>query len=249
MITDARSLWELIERRVAETPDTTMLVDEDLRTMTYRESRDAAGRAAAGRAELGVGEGTPVSWALPTWIESLVLVGALSRLGAIQNPILPIYRHREVGFVANQTGAKLLIVPSTWKGFDYEGMAREIAAAQPGLDVLIVDRKLPDADPAPLAPPPTPPSSPDDAPVRWAFYTSGTTADPKGARHTDRTIMASAYGMTKALAIEPGDVSALAFPFTHIGGIGWLVRSVFVRVKTIGIQSLHPPPADPRLPR
>ena len=42
MITDARSLWELIERRVAGTPDTTMLIDEDLRTMTYREYRDAA---------------------------------------------------------------------------------------------------------------------------------------------------------------------------------------------------------------
>src|SRR5207245_8431523 len=200
MITDARSLWELIERRVAETPDTTMLVDEDLRTMTYREYRDAAERAAAGLAELGVGEGTPVSWALPTWIESLVLVGALSRLGAVQNPILPIYRHREVGFVAKQTGAKLLIVPSTWKGFDYEGMAREIAAAQSGLDVLIVDRKLPDADPASLAPAATPPSSSDAVPVRWAFYTPGTTADPKGAQATDRTIPAPARGRPKARA-------------------------------------------------
>src|SRR6266480_2940219 len=82
MITDARSLWELIERRVAETPNTTMLVDEDLRTVTYREYRDATERAAAGLAELGVGEDTPGSWALPTWIESLVLVGALSRRGA-----------------------------------------------------------------------------------------------------------------------------------------------------------------------
>ncbi len=115
MITDARSLWELIERRVAETPDTTMLVDEDQRSMTYREYRDAAERAAAGLAELGVGEGTAVSWQLPTWHESLVLVGALARLGAVQNPILPIYRDREVGFVTKQTGAKLLIVPSTWR--------------------------------------------------------------------------------------------------------------------------------------
>src|SRR5207248_4082146 len=162
-----------------------------------------------------------------------VLVGALSRLGAVQNPILPIYRHREVGFVTEQTGAKLLIVPSTWKGFDYEGMAREIAAAQPGLDVLIVDRKLPDADPASLAPAAPLPSSPDDAPVRWAFYTSGTTADPKGAQHTDRTIMASAYGMTKALAIEPGDVSALVFPFTHIGGLGWLFPSTVVGLQAV----------------
>ena len=111
MIEDARGLWELIERRVVDTPDSMMAVDEDGRTMTFREYRDAAERAAAGLAELGVGEGTAVSWALPTWLESLVLVGALARLGAVQNPILPIYRHREVGFVTKQTGAKLLVVP------------------------------------------------------------------------------------------------------------------------------------------
>ena len=29
-----------------------------------------------------------------------VLVGALARLGATQNPIIPIYREREVGFIA-----------------------------------------------------------------------------------------------------------------------------------------------------
>jgi cyclohexanecarboxylate-CoA ligase len=247
MIDDARSLWELIERRVADTPDATMVIDEDGRTMTFAEYRTAAQRAAAGLAELGVGEGTPVSWALPTWIESLVLVGALSRLGAVQNPILPIYRHREVGFVAKQTGAKLLIVPSTWKGFDYEGMAREIAADQPGLDVLIVDRKLPDADPSSLAPAPAPSASADDAPVRWAFYTSGTTADPKGAQHTDRTIMASAYGMTKALALTPDDVSPLVFPFTHIGGIGWLFSSMMVGFKSVVIEAFDPATTIPVL--
>src|SRR5262249_24692079 len=238
--TAAASLGELIERRVAQTPDATMAVDEDGRTLTFREYHDAAERAAAGLAELGVGDGTPVSWVLPTWLESLVLVGALSRLGAVQNPIFPIYRHREIGFMTKQTGAKLLIVPSTWKGFDYEGMAREIAAEQPGLDVLVVDRKLPDANPASLPPAAKPPSTPDDAPVRCAFYTSGTTADPKGAQRTDRTIMASAYGMTLALALEPDDVSALVFPFTHIGGIGWLFSSMMVGFKTTVIEAFDP---------
>jgi cyclohexanecarboxylate-CoA ligase len=249
MIDDARSLWELIERRVDATSDALLGIDEDKRTMTFGEYRDAAERAAAGLAKLGVSEGTAVSWALPTWLESLVLVGALSRLGAVQNPILPIYRHREVGFVTKQTDAKVLIVPSTWKGFDYEGMAREIAADQPGLEVLVVDRKLPDGDPASLPPAATPPSSPADAPVRWAFYTSGTTADPKGAQHTDLTIMASAYGMTKALALESSDVSALVFPFTHIGGIGWLFSSMMVGFKTIIIESFDPATTIPVLQR
>ena len=249
MIEDARSLWELIERRAADTPDAVMGVDEDGRTMTFGEYRAAAERAAAGLQALGIGEGTPVSWQLPTWLESLVLVGALSRLGAVQNPILPIYREREVGFVTKQTGAQMLIVPSLWKGFDYEGMARAIAEGQPGLEVLVVDKQLPDGDPGTLPPAAKAPSSPEDAPMRWAFYTSGTTADPKGAQHTDRTIMASAYGMTRALALEPEDVSALVFPFTHIGGIGWLFSSMMIGFKTIVIEAFDPATTIPIMQR
>ena len=83
---EGRTLWELLERRVEATPDARMVVDEDGRELTFADYRAAAERAAAGLAELGVGRGDVVTWQLPTWIESMVLVGALSRLGAIQNP-------------------------------------------------------------------------------------------------------------------------------------------------------------------
>src|SRR5437588_1674174 len=98
-----RTLWELVEKRAQESPDALFLTDEGKRTMTFAEYQRAAERAAAGLASLGVGEDTPVSWELPTWIESFVLVAALSRLGAVQNPIMPIYRQREVSFVTRQT--------------------------------------------------------------------------------------------------------------------------------------------------
>ena len=61
--------------------------------------------------------------------------------------------------------------------------------------------------------------------------------------------MASAYGMTKALAIEPGDVSALVFPFTHIGGIGWLFSSMMVGFKTVVIEAFDPATTIPVLQR
>ena len=100
---EAPNLWTLLEKRVEATPDQVMLIDELDREMTYGEYLVAAERAAAGlAAEHGIGRGTNVSWQLPTWIESLVLMAALSRLGAVQNPIIPIYRHREVGFCARQ---------------------------------------------------------------------------------------------------------------------------------------------------
>ena len=91
-----------------------------------------------------------MSWELPTWNESLVLVGALARLGARQNPLIPIYRGREVGFITAQSQAALLVVPTVYRDFDFEAMARQIAAERSGLDVLVVDRALPAGDPADL---------------------------------------------------------------------------------------------------
>lgn len=80
---EARSLWELVERRAEATPDKTMALDEEGRTLTFAKYRRESETAAAGLAGIGVGDGTVVSWQLPTWIEPAVLVGALARLGAV----------------------------------------------------------------------------------------------------------------------------------------------------------------------
>ena len=79
---DGGSLWELVERRAEATPDGLAAVDEDGRTLTWAEAKTEAERAAAGLARHGVGAGDVVSWQLPTWLESKVLVLALARLGA-----------------------------------------------------------------------------------------------------------------------------------------------------------------------
>ena len=214
MIT-GRNLWELIEARAAESGDAQMAVDEDGRTLTFAEYRDWCERAAAGFQALGLSDGDVVSWQLPTWFESMVLVGALARLGVTQNPIIPIYREREVGFVTEQAGSKLLVVPSVFRGFDYEAMADTVAGAvERACDVLVVDKDLPEGDPSTLPPAPTGADDPADLPVRWLFYTSGTTADPKGAKHTDASIAAIAEGM--------GDPATGSRPRT---GARWSSRS------------------------
>ena len=181
MIDDARSIWELVERRVAATPDRVMLYDGD-RVTTFAEYRRLAEHAAAGLVGLDVGAGVNVSWQLPTWTESAVLVGALCRLGAIQNPMLPIYRAREISFIAKQTACRLLVTPSVWNNFDYAALAEEIAGQNDGMHALVADHWNPDGDPANLPAPPAVHDDPADDPVRWIFYTSGTTAAPKGAR-------------------------------------------------------------------
>src|SRR5438270_525780 len=232
-----RTLWQLVEGRAQESPDAVFLTDEGKRTMTFAEYREAAERAAAGLAAMGIGEDTAVTWQLPTWIESFVLVAALSRLGAVQNPVMPIYRQREVGFVTKQTGARLLVVPTSFRGFDYKAMAEEIAAESKDLEVLVADRHLPEGDPSTL---PAPPGVRDALPIRWRFYTSGTTADPKGAQHTDATIMASAVAMSERLKMSSDDVHGFVFPFTHIGGAGLLMAALMAGMTHVIVEAFDP---------
>ena len=166
MVLETGSLWELIEGRAAKTPNTTTSVDERGRALTFQALKERAERTAAGLHAIGIGDGSVVSWQLPTWNESVVLVAALARLGAVQNPILPIYRERELGFILRQAKTRLFVVPSSFRGVDFAEMARGIAKEIDGLDVLVCDRELPDGDPESLPPPA---ASAKDPPVRWYF--------------------------------------------------------------------------------
>lgn len=246
---DAPTLWELLERRVAETPDGVMAIDQDGRTMTFTEYRAEAERAAAGFADLGVGAGDVVSWQLPTWLESLVLVAALSRLGAVQNPMLPIYRHKEVGFICRQAGSRLLVVPRKFRGFDHEQMARELASDIAGLEVLVADKSLPQGDPSTLEALPPGPEDPAALPVRWYYYTSGTTADPKGAQHTDASIKAAAVGMCERLEVTEADRIGCVFPFTHIAGAVYIFSALAYGCTMLVVETFDAEATPPVLAR
>jgi len=222
----AKSLWELIELRAQATPSALFSLDEFDRRLSFADYRGACLAAAAGLAERGVGPGDPVSWALPSRHEALVLLGALARLGARQNPILPIYRDREIGFITRQSASRLLIVPSTFRGFDYAKMAKAIAAEQPLLDWLIVDDRLPEGANDRLPDHAEVRAAAREDPVRWLFYTSGTTSDPKGALHTDAGLLAFSAGMAESLALDDDDRIAMVFPITHVGGVGWLIAGL-----------------------
>jgi acyl-CoA synthetase (AMP-forming)/AMP-acid ligase II len=76
--------------------------------------------------------------------------------------------------------------------------------------------------------------------VRWVLYSSGTTADPKGARHTDGTLLAASRGMTQRIGLRADDRIALVFPFTHVGGILWLMNGL-----RVGCAQLVVPIFDP----
>jgi acyl-CoA synthetase (AMP-forming)/AMP-acid ligase II len=237
---DARTFWELAARRAAATPDLPMLLDDHDRGYTFGEVAKWAERTAAGFHTLGVHEGTPVAWQLPTRVETVVASLALSRLGAVQVPIIHLYREREVGFVLRESGAELFLVPGIWKGFDYAAMAGALAAGLPRtVRVLEVYDSLPEGDPAELPAPPQG-AGDDDSPVRWTYYTSGTTSNPKGARHTDRTLIAAGVGLAMALELTAADVCTLAFPYAHIAGPDVIVTMLAHGVAGVLLESFVP---------
>jgi cyclohexanecarboxylate-CoA ligase len=245
ILTGARTMWELVERRAEASPDHPMLIDEDDRQLTFGQFRVRAERAAAGLHDMGVRAGSVVSWQMPTRIDTVVLSLALSRLGAVQNPIIHLYREREVGFALKQTGASLFIVPDEWRGTDYPALAeRALAGASQRPSLLVLRGSLPEADPAGLPPAPAG-TTPEESPVRWIYYTSGSTADPKGVQHTDRTLIAGGWGLARALQMTPDDVGSIAFPFAHIAGPDYLVTMLSIGFPAILVEAFSAPDVLP----
>ena len=236
------SWWELIRRRAELTPEAVMLEDAERRSISFAAFLGRAEEVAAGLVELGVGPDQVVSWQLPTSLEAAVLMAALARLGIRQNPIIPILRRTEVGHIVEQLGSDWLFVPGMWRGFDYAAMAasavgggscRVVACDQ--LDRAAGGLALPAADPSALSPPVDPAGA-----VRWYYYSSGTTAAPKGAKHTDQSAMASSHGTIDMVRLRADDVFPVPFPLTHIGGMMMLTATLRAGSRLVLLETFDP---------
>lgn len=214
-----------LSRLAREAPGHLLFIDGADRVSAGELERRAVALS-AGLRSLGIARGDVVSWQLPNWIEGVVLVFALDRLGAVSNPILPIYREREVGFVVRQSGARALVVPGQVRGCDHRELADEVRRGAPDLEHVVVARARPATGQVSFADllgrgegrteAATPPG-PNDACA--LFYTSGTTAEPKGVMHTHSTLGSFLRVQGVAVGPEGGRVGILLFPLTHVGGV------------------------------
>ena len=252
----AQGLWhdqtinEYLDRCLQAVPDKIALTAVQVesgrtRRFTYRELGAMADRIAMGLTRLGVGRGDVVSCQLPNWWQFTLTYLACSRIGAVMNPLMHIFRERELSFMLNHAVSKVLIAPKLFRGFDYETMAAGLRAGLPQLEhVIIVDGDGANSFEALLSGPAwenEPDAaerlhrhrpSPDD--ITQLLYTSGTTGEPKGVMHTANTIMSNILPYAHRLHLSADDVVLMASPMAHQTGFMYgLVMPIVLQASAV----------------
>ena len=198
-------------------------------TLSYRQLIRLSKRIALGLIELGVERGDVVSYQLPNWWEFVALHLACLHVGAITNPVMPIFRQRELSFMLSLPQTKVMVVPQRFRGFDHLAMMRDIQPDLPrlghvfavggegapsfenfflrprredvpGAEALLRERRM----------------KPDE--VMQLLYTSGTTGEPKGVLHTSNTHFANLIELARRCGLSGNDVCFMPSPMAHQTG-------------------------------
>ena len=195
-------------------------------SLTFAQIWEAATSVAGWLRANGLQRGEAVAFQLPNWVESAVVFHGILMAGGVVVPLTPILRHREVGFILGQTAARFVFTTDEFRKFDFhrmyvdlseEGLPIEhvvhVRASREGLTLEdVLEYKSVSAEAIQAA-------AGRGNDVALVIYTSGTTADPKGAIHTHDTVLASTRMCESWFALNETDVLFNPSPVSHITGI------------------------------
>ena len=201
---------------------------------TYGELELASRRCAAALIDLGVRPGEAVSIQLPNVFEVPALAYGILRAGAIVNPLVPIFRHRELSFILGRTAARILVVPDRFRHHDHRAMALRLAAEVDTLEHIVVVGDQSDEGPGGLdfagfflgrAWEDDPDLDGELAARRPAaddlleiMFTSGTTGEPKGVLHSHNTVRSGGRAVAEVYGLGPDDPVFMASTLAHQTG-------------------------------
>ena len=207
-----------------------LIVPDTAEVFTYAQVASQVEELAERLADLGVRTGDRVALSLPNGPDVVLLLLAITALGAAAAPLNPAYTEPEYQFYLADIEPRLLLIPAT-------GAAAATAAAAATGTTLAGVQTIAGGAPGLAGPagPATPqrsvePGGPDD--VALVLHTSGTTSRPKQVPLRQRNLMASARTIGAHYRLGPDDVSFCVMPLFHIHG---LVASTFAALAAGGV--------------
>ena len=198
-----------------------LIVPETGQTLTYAQLATRVEMLARRLAGLGVNRGDRVALALPNGPDIVLLLLAITALGAAAAPLNPAYTESEFGFYLGDISPRLILVPAS-------GVAAASAAADAAGTTVVAVTPVDDGPPelrtssADGLARSFEPGGPDD--VAFVLHTSGTTSRPKQVPLLQRNLMATVRTIGAHYQLGASDVSFCVMPLFHIHG---LVASTF----------------------
>ena len=202
---------------------------------------------------LGVEPGDRVGYFLQECIDTVGIIIGAAKIGAITAPINSRFKSTELEQVIVHAGMKVIFTSSPAVATDFNGLINEtfpqIAESPsqrldfveaPELEALItlddIERpgtfNLSDVNEMALT------ISDEAVAARQAgvrvrdtaiiMYTSGTTAMPKGAMLSHESFSRYAASIKKRMRLDEDDIFWAALPMFHIGGVAFVIASLFV---------------------
>lgn len=222
-----RTLHDLFDETVDAGPDRDVVITEDDR-ISLRRWKEESDSLAAGLLGAGIGPGDIVAVQLPNWPEFCILQTALSRVGAVIQPLHLVFREREVRSLLEFCETDAVVVPHVYGGHDFLDVVTRIRPGLERLRSVVVARPAPEVENPSIAgliregaahldrlDAVTP--GPDD--VFYLNFTSGTEGDPKGFLHTHNTLISLFKTLSQLMAtMDPGTVNLCCSPLTHSFG-------------------------------
>ena len=229
-----RTACDYLDEALRDYPDKVFVTDYKAEagtrtTFSYRDIDRISRRIGAGLAAHGIAKGDVVAFQLPNWWEFVALHLACVRIGAISNPLMPIFRARELEFMLSFAETRALFIPRAFRGFEYAPMIDGLRDRLPDLEhVFVLGSDGEDG------------FEPTFVDERWEdeidtqalfderrvdpnelieiCYTSGTTGQPKGVMHTSNTLAACVGIGPSRLALGSDTVVLMASPLAHQTG-------------------------------
>jgi acyl-CoA synthetase (AMP-forming)/AMP-acid ligase II len=212
--------------------------------ISYAEAEAASARLAAGLLASGVAKGSRVGVLFPNGPDWLLAWLAASRVGAVVVPLNTFYKPRELGYVLRHADVSVLLTARSLLGNDYlerlesfapsiadqgdeifvpelpflrrvyvwgerdgrrfarDAKTLEAAGARAGASLLAAtEEEVSPADPAVI------------------IYSSGSTADPKGAVHSHAALLNHSHNLNQFRDLTADDRIFSPMPFFWVGGL------------------------------